>query len=161
MAESVIKNYFPSQLEDTTTKLGSNYGKEVARAIEQEWFKKDGGTGKFATNQTEFHSLRLYARGEQSIQKYKNELAIDGDLSYLNLDWKIVPIIPKFVDIIVNGITERQFKIKAYSVDEFGVNKKTKYMQSVLRDMNTKEIRTSMKKFKNLYFELTVKLNNL
>ena len=31
----------------------------------------------------------------QSIQKYKDELSINGDLSYLNLDWKPVPIIPK------------------------------------------------------------------
>jgi len=30
-----------------------------------------------------------------------------------------------------------------------------------MTNMSTKEIRTSMKKFKNLYFELTVKLNNL
>ena len=51
--------------------------------------------------------LRLYARGEQSVQKYKDELSINGDLSYLNLDWKPVPIIPKFVDIVVNGMSER------------------------------------------------------
>lgn len=140
MAESVIKSYFPSQVASDTEKLSIDHGLKIGKAIEQEWFKSDSGENRFSSNQTTFHNLRLYARGEQSIQKYKDELAIDGDLSYLNLDWKIVPIIPKFVDIIVNGISERQFKVKAYSVDEYGVSKRTKYMESILRDMDTQEL---------------------
>ena len=103
-------------------KLGSDYGLRVAIAIEQEWFRTNAGSNRFSSNQTNFHNLRLYARGEQSIQKYKDELAIDGDLSYMNLDWKIVPIIPKFVDIIVNGISERDFKARAHSIDELWGN---------------------------------------
>ena len=79
-----------------------------------------------------FHRLRLYARGEQSIQKYKDELSINGDLSYLNLDWKPVPIIPKFVDIVVNGISERTYDVKAYSQDPYGVRKRTEYMESII-----------------------------
>jgi len=140
MAESVIKSYFPSQIASDDEKSDVEYGLKIAKAIEQEWFKSDSGENRFSSNQTTFHNLRLYARGEQSIQKYKDELAVDGDLSYLNLDWKIVPIIPKFVDIIVNGITERQFKVKAYSIDEYGVSKRTKYMESILRDMDTQEL---------------------
>jgi len=92
------------------------------------------------TNHNNFHNLRLYARGEQSIQKYKDELSINGDLSYLNLDWKPVPIIPKFVDIVVNGISERTYDIKAYSQDEFGVSQRTEYMNSIIRDMQTQEL---------------------
>lgn len=140
MAESVVKSYFPSQIASDEEKRGVDYGLKIARAIEQEWFKSDSGENRFSSNQTTFHNLRLYARGEQSIQKYKDELAVDGDLSYLNLDWKIVPIIPKFVDIIVNGITERQFKVRANSIDEYGVSKRTKYMESILRDMDTQEL---------------------
>jgi hypothetical protein len=75
--------------------------------------------------------LRLYARGEQSVGKYKNELAIDGDLSYLNLDWTPVPIIPKFVDIVVNGMSDRLFKVKAYAQDAMSQAKRSKY-QDVL-----------------------------
>lgn len=140
MAESVIKSYFPSQVATDEEKLSSDYGLKIALAIEHEWFRADSNTNRYASNQTNFHNLRLYARGEQSTQKYKDELAIGGDLSYMNLDWKIVPIIPKFVDIIVNGISERSFKVKAYSIDEYGVTKKTKYMESIMRDMDTKEL---------------------
>ena len=92
----------------------------------------------------------MYARGEQSIQKYKDELSINGDLSYLNLDWKPVPIIPKFVDIVVNGMTERLFEVKAYSQDPFGVDKRTKYMESIQKDMDTAEFNDMAQNLMNM-----------
>ena len=113
MAESVIKSYFPSQVVSDAEKLSYDYGLKVAKAIQSEWFHEDGGYNRFNTNHNDFHRLRLYARGEQSIKKYKDELSINGDLSYLNLDWTPVPIIPKFVDIVVNGTAERAYDIKA------------------------------------------------
>jgi hypothetical protein len=140
MAESVIKDFFPSQVASDAEKMSVEYGLKVGKAIQDEWFKMDTGTTRYKTNQHAFHRLRLYARGEQSIQKYKDELSINGDLSYLNLDWKPVPIIPKFVDIVVNGMADRSFDIKAYSQDPYGVSKRTDYMESVLRDMHAKDL---------------------
>ena len=139
MAESVIKNYFPSQIVSDLEKMTLEYGLKVAKAIEQEWFNEDQNLHKYSSNRNDYHSLRLYARGEQPIQKYKDELSINGDLSYLNLDWNPVPIIPKFVDIVVNGIAERTYDIKAYSQDPYGVSQRTEYMESMLKDMRTRE----------------------
>jgi len=131
---------FPSQVVSDKEKLSQEYGLKVAQAIENEWFNDSGyNNNRYLTDTNNFHKLRLYARGEQSIQKYKDELSINGDLSYLNLDWKPVPIIPKFVDIVVNGMTERLFKVNAYSQDPFGVEKRTKYMESIQKDMDTAE----------------------
>ena len=141
MAESGIKSYFPSQTVSDAEKLSYDYGLKVGKAIETEWFYTvTKGVNKYKSNYNNFHNLRLYARGEQSIQKYKDELSINGDLSYLNLDWKPVPIISKFVDIVVNGIAERTYDIKAYSQDAYGVSKRTKYMESILADMRTKDL---------------------
>ena len=140
MIEKDIKSHFPSQTADTATKISAEYGLSIAKAIEHEWFSKDAGGNRFDANKDDFHKLRLYARGEQPIEKYKNELSINVDLSYLNLDWKPVPIIPKFVDIVVNGIAERTYDIKAYSQDPFGLSKRTEYMEGVLRDMRTQEM---------------------
>ena len=139
MAESGINSYFPSQTVSDAEKLSYDYGLKVAKAIETEWFNNDRGSNRYRTNHNNFHNLRLYARGEQSIQKYKDELSINGDLSYLNLDWKPVPIISKFVDIVVNGIAERMYDIKAYSQDPFGVKKRTKYMEAILADMQMED----------------------
>ena len=136
MAESAIKN-FPSQAVSDLEKMTQEYGLKVAKAIEHEWF--DNRVSKYTTTKNNYHKLRLYARGEQPIQKYKDELSINGDLSYLNLDWKPVPIVPKFVDIVVNGMAQRSYEVKAYSQDSYGVSKRTEYMESVLRDMRTRD----------------------
>jgi len=136
---------FPSQVVSDVEKISYEYGLKVAQAIESEWFDKDNYTNRYIHNRNNFHNLRLYARGEQSIQKYKDELSINGDLSYLNLDWRPVPIIPKFVDIVVNGIAERLYDVKAYSQDPFGVSKRTKYMDSMMEDMRTRELKKFIK----------------
>jgi hypothetical protein len=137
MAESTQNRHFPSQVVSDLEKMSHDYGLKIAKAIQQEWFGESHG--RYNNNTTKFHELRLYARGEQSVQKYKDELSINGDLSYLNLDWTPVPIISKFVDIVVNGIAERLYDIKAYSQDPFGVTKRTEYMQNIEKDMKLKE----------------------
>ena len=139
------KGIFPSQAVSNAEKASEKYGLEVAKAVESEWFKRDSGTARYYANRDNFHRLRLYARGEQSIQKYKDELSVNGDLSYLNLDWKPVPIIPKFVDIVVNGIAERTYDIKAYSQDPASVQKRTSYVNNLIEDMLTQEYKDSIK----------------
>ena len=133
---------FPSQVVSDAEKISYEYGLKVAQAIESEWFDENNHSNRYVNNKNNFHNLRLYARGEQSIQKYKDELSINGDLSYLNLDWKPVPIISKFVDIVVNGMADRLYDIKAYSQDPYGVSKRTEYMNSVMEDMRTKDLKT-------------------
>jgi hypothetical protein len=114
-----------------------DYGLKVARAIYSEWFDENNSKYKYYT--TNFHKLRLYARGEQPIEKYKNEISINGDLSYLNLDWKPVPIVSKFVDIVVNGMSQRVYEINAHSKDKYGVYKRTEYMDSMLTDIRARD----------------------
>ena len=139
---------FPSQVVSDAEKQSYEYGYAVGRAIENEWFRGDRGLGvggRFGNNWQYFHQLRLYARGEQSVQKYKDELSINGDLSYLNLDWKPVPIIPKFVDIVVNGISSKKYDIKAYAQDPFSQKQRTNYASSILRDMLSKPLLDNIK----------------
>jgi hypothetical protein len=130
---------FPSQLATDSEKATEKFGLQVGQAIQYEWFRKDGGSCRFYSQWRDFHRLRLYARGEQSIAKYKNELAIDGDLSYLNLDWTPVPILPKFVDIVVNGMSDRLFKVKAYSQDAMSQQKRSRYQDMVEGQMLAKD----------------------
>lgn len=134
---------FPSQVVPDSEKQSPEYGAKVGRAVENEWFRGDrvGGAGnRWGSNWQNFHRLRLYARGEQSVQKYKDELSINGDLSYLNLDWKPVPVIPKFVDIVVNGISSKNYDIKAYAQDPDSIKKKTNYASAILEDMMAKDL---------------------
>ena len=134
----VYTNYnssFPDQVVPDSVKNSYDYGLQVAQAIENEWFRQDIGGDRYLQNFQNYHSLRLYARGEQPVSKYKDELSINGDLSYLNLDWKIVPVIPKFVDIVVNGMTEKGYKIKSFATDPFALKERTRYAASIMEDM--------------------------
>ena len=136
MINTSTNSSFPSQVVPEAEKRSLEYGLQVGQAIEYEWFR--GGrlnASRWSTSYQNYHKLRLYARGEQSVEKYKNELSINGDLSYLNLDWKPVPVIPKFVDIVVNGISSKNYDIKAYAQDPFSQKIRTQYADSIMRDM--------------------------
>src|SRR6056300_1613625 len=137
---------FPDQFVSDSKKATMEFGLQVGQAIQYEWFRKGGGDCKFYRQLDDFHRLRLYARGEQSVAKYKNELAVDGDLSYLNLDWTPIPIIPKFVDIVVNGMSDRLFSIKTYAQDAMSAEKRIAYQDMIETDMISREFLEQMNK---------------
>lgn len=141
----ITSSVFPSQLATDAEKASSQFGLQVGQAIQYEWFRKDGSSCRYYSQWKEFNRLRLYARGEQAVAKYKNELAVDGDLSYLNLDWTPVPIIPKFVDIVVNGMSDRLFKVKAYAQDAMSQAKRNKYQEMLEGQMVAKPILQTIK----------------
>ena len=133
---------FPDQVVPDAEKATMEYGLAVGRAIEGEWFRGYRyGTNApgYATNFNNYNLLRLYARGEQPVQKYKDELAINGDLSYLNLDWKPVPVVSKFVDIVVNGMSQRSYDINAYAQDPVCSKIRTDYARNLMVDIEAKE----------------------
>ena len=154
---------FPSQVVPDSEKQTMEYGYAVGRAIEGEWFSGDrGGMGnRYQNSWLNFHRLRLYARGEQPVQKYKDELAVNGDLSYLNLDWKPVPIIPKFVDIIVNGMSQRIFDVKAFAQDPESLKERTKYADAIMRDMYAKEMIQATQEATGMNFFNSADPNNI
>ncbi|MGI9556285.1 MAG: hypothetical protein ACR2M9_05430 [Cyanophyceae cyanobacterium] len=131
---------FPSQVVSDEVKASLDYGIQVARAIEGEWFQEGRSGNRYAQSYSNFHQLRLYARGEQSIAKYKDELSINGDLSYLNLDWKPVPVIPKFVDIVVNGMSNKEYDIVAYAQDPESQKKRTDHANNIAADMVAQDL---------------------
>ena len=128
---------FPDQVVPDVEKETWDYGLKVGRAIEGEWFGY-ARNNRYINNYNNYHNLRLYARGEQSIQKYKDELSINGDLSYLNLDWKPIPVLSKFVDIIVNGMSQRVYDVKAYAQDPASQKARTQYAEAIHRDIATR-----------------------
>jgi len=136
---------FPSQFVSDAEKATDEFGLQIGQAIQYEWFRKDSNGCRYYSQWRDFNRLRLYARGEQSIAKYKNELSVDGDLSYLNLDWTPVPILPKFVDIVVNGMQDRLFKVKAYAQDALSQSKRSKYQDMIEGQMAAKPVLTTIK----------------
>ena len=136
---SIYQSPFPNQMASDEEKSSEKYGLKVAKSIEGEWFRRKGNTCRFYDQWGEYHRLRLYARGEQPVQKYKDELSINGDMSMLNLDWSPIPIIPKFVDVVVNGMKDRLYKVKAESQDVMSAEKRNVFQDMIERDMVAKD----------------------
>ena len=130
---------FPNQVVSDEVKASLDYGEQVARAIEGEWFQEGRSGNRYVQSYSNFHQLRLYARGEQSVQKYKDELSINGDLSYLNLDWTPVPVISKFVDIVANGMSNKSYEISTVAQDPFSIKNKTEYAKAIESDMANRQ----------------------
>jgi hypothetical protein len=130
---------FPSQLATDQEKASWEYGLRIGQSISYEWFAKTGNSCRYYSQWIDFHRIRLYARGEQPVAKYKSQLEVDGDMSHINLDWTPVPIIPKFVDIVVNGMHDRLFEVKAYAQDAMSANKRSKFQEMVEADMIAKD----------------------
>jgi len=53
----------------------------------------------------------------QPMQQYYQQIGVSGDLSYLNLPQKPITTIPKLIDIMVNGMINRDYSIVANSID--------------------------------------------
>jgi hypothetical protein len=157
-----INSAFPSQMVSEEEKKSLEYGLLVGQAIEYEWFRGGRVNGsRWNTGYQNFHNLRLYARGEQNVQKYKDELSINGDLSYLNLDWKPVPIIPKFVDIVVNGISEKNYDLNAYAQDPAALKQRTDYAFKLMSDMQNKDFLNAAQQELGMDFSQSSEKNNL
>ena len=143
---SITYRSFPSQNTPFEVQKGTDFGTQVAEAIQYEWFKREGSNCKYYQQRDEFHKRRMYANGLQNISKYKEYFAVNGDMSYLNLDWKIVPVIPKYVDILANGMAQREFDVKASAVDPTSVEEKAKRRNALKRDMIAKDFILEAKK---------------
>jgi len=138
---------FPSVLVPDSEKATEEYGLRIGRSISWEWFSKTGGNScRYYDQWLNFHKLRLYARGEQPIAKYKNSFAVNGSLEHINLDWSIVPVMPSFVDRVVNNISERMYKVRAEAVDIMSAEKKNAYQDMVEANMNAKDALIAIEK---------------
>ncbi len=108
------KNYgnFPNPLAKSSEKTSKGYGAAYAKAILGQWGGTESSQSLYQKRLKEFERSRDYAQGTQSTQIYKqllNSLDAGGQAgSLLNLDWTPVPIVPKFVKIVVNKILSRK-----------------------------------------------------
>ena len=133
---------FPDHMADFSAKLSKTWGLSVGKAITHEWFSKLSGAGNcsFYTTRAEIERRRAYAQGTQSTAMYRDAMKKNGDLSYTNLDFRPVPIIPKFVDIVANGINQKEYSINAYSIDPISVDERQTKRERLKKEMVLKPL---------------------
>ena len=108
------KNYgkFPEPFASPEEKASKEYGTRYAKAIESQWGSMDDVSSVAGGRLRDFEKNRDYANGTQDTAIYKQILnSLDpnnGDGTLLNLDWSPVPIVPKFVKVVVNKVLSRK-----------------------------------------------------
>ena len=140
----------PDPFAPFEVKKSDEYGLKIAKIIESEWFNgKTIGDGDnlFMDRRNYVRNKRLFVRGEQDTQKYKDHQSADGGLDYLNLDWTNINIAEKFCRVVSNGISDENYKLDIRSVDMLSLKIKEEKKYNYLKDMYSKPI---LEKAKNI-----------
>ena len=143
------KNGFPDPLADQQTKESDAYGLQYAKAIHSQWGKMNEASSLFAKRNKVFERSRDYANGTQDTSIYKqllNSLSPNkGDGSLLNLDYTPVPILPKFVKVVVNKTLSRDPYPNLESIDPISSSEKNKKKDKMRMQVEAKELLRSLK----------------
>ncbi len=124
----------PSQLDSFEKKSSPEFGKAVGNTIYSEWFYKGSGSCRFYSNRARFQEQRIYANGLVNMEKYLPKLGTNGDVSLLNLSKKSLSTMPKLVDLVVNGMVNRPYSIKAKAIDPVSQDNKQSYRKRIEND---------------------------
>ena len=137
------KSGFPDPLADPLEKQSKEYGLRYAKAIEAQWGKMTDKSSLYGSRNEIFNRNRHYANGTQDTSIYKKLLTSlnpnDGEGSLLNIDYTPVPILPKFVRIVVNKILSRNPYPNLEAVDPLSSSEKNKEKQRLRTQVAIKD----------------------
>jgi hypothetical protein len=126
-------NGFPSHLEPAEVKQQKDWLIQFARAAKD--VSRNGGDGLMFHNMAEqYAQWRDLARGKQNPDQYKPQLGIKkgrNNKSWKALDWSILPIAPKFVNIMTGKLMESWFGVKFEPIDPKSEAEKKEYESQV------------------------------
>ena len=136
------KNYtgYPDLFCSKEKKAMKEYGVQYFRAMYSDWVGDSSNLLDIRSRR--IRENRRYSAGMQAVDKYKQMFSDQtGDLSYTSIDWSIVPIIPKFVDVVVNGVINQEHKIVVNAIDKDAVEeryqaKNETKAKMILKDFN-------------------------
>tara|TARA_R110002020_G_scaffold247004_2_gene460881 strand:+ start:1197 stop:3593 length:2397 start_codon:yes stop_codon:yes gene_type:complete len=133
---------YPTVFATNEEKATKEYGLQYIKTMYSDW--KNNTELAYQDKKRSFHKMRAYAEGTQSVAKYKDLLDVEGDSSYMNIDWTPVSTIPKFVDVVCGDMTNREFAIKANAIDDKSSIERKKAMRELMADMMTAGVRSKL-----------------
>ena len=135
---------FPDPFASHGQKSSKAYGINFAKAIEKQWGNSSDERSLFRRRMKDFETNRDYANGTQDTSIYKQILnSLDpntGDGTLLNLDWSPVPIVPKFVKIVVNNILSRKPYPNVKAIDPLSQSEKDLKRAEKMFEVKNKEM---------------------
>lgn len=137
-AENISKTgSFPSDNATNEEKNTREYGLQYAKAIYKNWAGVDEVKRKSRIR--DFEEARRYRNGSQSVSKYLDMADLNGDSSWINLNIKPLPIIAKFVDVLVEGFMNIQYEISSKAIDKKSVSKKENIKKDLIHKVLNKD----------------------
>ena len=132
---------FPNLNASPEVKSEDSYGLQYAKAL---YGRYQYGDYSMNDRIARFVENRKYAEGLQSIDKYKDMLDMNGDTSYLNLDFQSISVIQKFVNLIVGEMINQEFKIQADAIDEGSMKKFEQMKNEIFANLLLKDFSGEM-----------------
>lgn len=140
---------FPSHLVDPKEK-GRDWIMQFCKAA---WtsFENDNPREIFYHSRFKYEVQKSYAMGNQSVNKYRPLMGVDEEAKedWLNVDWSIIPIVPKFRRIALGKLNKVDYNIVATPVDALANEETDKYFAT------TKAKLMIIEQAKNINPELT------
>ena len=134
---------FPNPMATSEEKGKKGYGLKYAKSIYTQWGKIDQDGSGYKNRKDTFERNRKYANGTQDTSIYRSLLTSldpnNGDGSMLNLDFTPVPILPKFVRIVVNKILSLSPYPNLEAIDPLSSSDKDKERRKVEMMIQAKE----------------------
>jgi hypothetical protein len=114
----------------------------VSKYLKAAWGEYDSLSPKiFYSIRLEYQTIKGYAQGNQSINKYKPWMGIDddNDETFMNIDWSVIPIVPKYRRIALSKLYKAGFNIVATPIDPSAIEEKEKEIAEMKTRIALKE----------------------
>jgi len=110
------------QFESPSIKKKDEYGIHIAKWIDNT--VSSGHNSYYYKRNKRIEINRQIAQGRQSMGSFLDRMGIDGQQSFINLDWKPPAIMPKFIQVLLNGFIKRDEKPKVSAIDPVSIERK-------------------------------------
>ncbi len=90
---------------------------------------------------SKYSVVRQYAMGQQSVNKYKPMLRVDeaNNDAWMNIDWSVLPILPKFRRSILSKLNKVDYNIWCQAVDQLARDETGEYFSKVIAKIMLRE----------------------
>jgi hypothetical protein len=137
---------FPNPLADKKTKESEAYTLAYAKAMYAQFGKF--GLRAFWNDRDQYSILENYALGMQPIDKYKKLMDSwedePGKNSFLNINWSVLNLASKFVNIMVDKIVATGYDVQCSAIDPLALDAKRERAAKIRAVMEHKAWLTEM-----------------
>lgn len=126
---------YPDPSARNHEKTSKEYGLSYAKFIEKEWLSN----GRRNTCAAKYRELEAFKNNEVDINKYKHILGMCDERIWTGMNWKFIPIAPKFVNVIKDGFATDLFKVHTRAMDSISRKERSRFRKKLEDDMLTSD----------------------